>query len=900
MSEPLSTTDLLHELAEDLTRRCQAGERPTVEEYVARHPEMADELRAVLPAILMMEEIKPRREEPSPKSAAVAPMPDRIGEYRLIREIGRGGMGIVYEAEQEALGRRVALKVLLPHLLTNERLRARFRREAKAMARLHHTNIVPVFGVGEQDGQCFYVMQLIQGRELDRTDNTPLTDRTRSLEGSLPIASSETSANREKSTLPMQSCRDIARIGCQVADALAYAHGMGVLHRDIKPSNLMLDEHGAVWVTDFGVAKILEETNLTQSGDIVGTLRFMPPERFTGQSDARGDIYSLGITQYELLAGRPAFPNTSPQELIYHISHNNLPSMRTNDRDIPTDLETIVLKAAARDPAHRYQTADELGEDLRRFLADRPILARRASHLERAVRWSRRNPAIAGLTAAAFVLLLAITVISAVAYFQTAAANRETESALLAEQNQREQAEGIATVSLEALARVYDRFAPTRLVATAQTTDEQGVPLPAPSLPPEAAALLDDLLLSYERIARSAGEFPRLFTQAAEANHRIGDIRQRLGRTEAACDAYRLAIDLYSRLPADADDPVASTKSARAAIELGRALRGLQKIEESDQSIKNAIQALAGAPESIRQRPENRYELARAYYLLGQRDMLRSPPMGSPPPGRGRRGSPLRPEGDQPTRQAISLLEELVAKSPSVREYRHLLACCYRDAQGPPHPGGQARGLDPDRGIGLLRQLVKDFPKVPDYRLDLCEALAGSGPPDRSNSNDTERMQEAIDLSSALVAEYPSIPDYKAAQGRYLDRLGMKLLRAGEYDEAQKVYREAIILQGQLAKLYPDVIAYGFWLCLIERSLGEALANKGELSEAKAYLKSATERAESLRKKAPHLTGFRPFLGMAYRDLSDILSRTGEAEPAAKAKAKANEFGPPGGRPKRP
>src|SRR5262249_29766025 len=210
--------------------------------------------------------------------------------------------------------RRVALKVLPAHLLANEKLRARFLRESHAAALLHHTNIVPVFGVGEQDGLCYYAMQLIPGRSLQQVLETELERR------------------KDGSNLPPAALRlepsGVAWIGVQVAEALAYAHSQEVLHRDIKPSNLLLDERGAAWVTDFGVAKLVEEAHLTQSGDLVGTLKYMPPERFAGQSDARGDVYGLGITLYELLAGRPAFPDTTPQHLIHLITQADVPRLR--------------------------------------------------------------------------------------------------------------------------------------------------------------------------------------------------------------------------------------------------------------------------------------------------------------------------------------------------------------------------------------------------------------------------------------------------------------------------------------------------------------------------------------------------------------------------------------------
>jgi WD40 repeat protein len=208
------------------------------------------------------------------------------------------------------------------------------------------------------------------------------------------------------------SYRGIARVGLQVADALAYAHRQGILHRDIKPSNLLLDQQGTVWVTDFGLAKAEGADDLTQTGDIVGTIRFMAPERFDGRSLPQGDVYSLGVTLYELLALHPAFDDTNKARLVEKVLHEAPVALRKIDPRVPRDLETIVLKCLNKDPAGRYATADLLAEDLRRFLADRPIRARRASSAERLGRWARRNPAVAGLLGAVAALLVAVSVVS--------------------------------------------------------------------------------------------------------------------------------------------------------------------------------------------------------------------------------------------------------------------------------------------------------------------------------------------------------------------------------------------------------------------------------------------------------------------------------------------------------
>jgi serine/threonine protein kinase/WD40 repeat protein len=452
----------VEELAESFLRRYRQGDRPSIAEYADKHPELAEQIRELFPALVVMEEIG-AEEAAAPAAGGVTTggrRLERIGDYRIIREVGRGGMGVVYEAEQESLGRHVALKVL-PQWATRDALcLKRFRREARSAARLHHTNIVPVHEVGEAEGIHFYAMQFIQGqsldeilRELRRLWKEParapegtqassaqgdLTNRIASelatgqfLEGDaeaqsaaqLPASPHEEAARSQEgisggakvdradssSTVCDKSSelsdptragyyRSVARIGLQIAEALDYAHSHKVLHRDIKPSNLLLDLQGTPWVTDFGLAKE-EGEDLTQTGDLVGTLRYMAPERFHGRCDARSDLYSLGLTLYELLTLEPAFSGTDRGHLVREITTTEPPSPQKLGRHVPRDLETIVLKAIAKEPERRYQTALALAEDLRRFLNDRPILARRVSARERLWRWRRRNPVVAALLA---------------------------------------------------------------------------------------------------------------------------------------------------------------------------------------------------------------------------------------------------------------------------------------------------------------------------------------------------------------------------------------------------------------------------------------------------------------------------------------------------------------------
>lgn len=467
MSALGSDRNPIEQLAEDFADRFRRGERPSLAEYVAQYPDLADDIRELFPALVAMEQLKPATGDLTGdfNGAAHLDLPPRqhLGDYRLLRTVGRGGMGVVYEAEQVSLGRHVALKVLPGSSLLNPTFRERFRREAKAAARLHHTNIVPVYGVGEADGYHFYAMQFIAGQGLDdvlqdlrRWQEQPSALGTGMTDGSMAegllsgrfdsagtaeplapasagpateLATADESAALGSSALAESSvslssgcasaayCRSVARLGEQVADALSYAHRQGILHRDIKPSNLLLDAQGTVWVTDFGLAK---ETgageaagNLTVAGDIVGTIRYMAPERFDGGSLPQSDIYSLGLTLYELLTLRPAFDDSSRPKLIERVLHQPPVAPRQIDPRIPRDLETIVLKCLAKEPSERYATAQSLAEDLRRFQADRPILARRSNVVERFWRWCRRNPAIASLLAAVTASLVLGTAASA-------------------------------------------------------------------------------------------------------------------------------------------------------------------------------------------------------------------------------------------------------------------------------------------------------------------------------------------------------------------------------------------------------------------------------------------------------------------------------------------------------
>ena len=332
MADPNTERDPLEMLAAEYMERLRQGQHPSVEEYTARHPELAEEIRELFPTIAVTEQLKARQARSSDgRTTLETARLERLGDFRFIREIGRGGMGVVFEAEQESLGRRVAVKFLPRQVLLDEKHLKRFEREARIAANLHHTNIVEVFGVGEQDGFHYYVMQYIHGVGLDVI--IPLLAKLTGGPGSIqprPAAAPATMTCSENTTaeaavwqllggeaglrpdgrMGPHYWQSVARIGLQAADALNYAHSQETLHRDIKPANLLLDTQGTVWLADFGLAKAAQSDDTSLSSDIVGTLRYMAPEQFRGHTDHRCDIYNLGLTLYELLILRSAYKET--------------------------------------------------------------------------------------------------------------------------------------------------------------------------------------------------------------------------------------------------------------------------------------------------------------------------------------------------------------------------------------------------------------------------------------------------------------------------------------------------------------------------------------------------------------------------------------------------------------
>lgn len=437
--------ELLGQAANEFFEAMARGEEPSVPEFATRYPSIAELIGRTFPALAM---INGSQNDPASfGSLSSLNIAKELGEFQILHEIGRGGMGVVYEAEQLSTHRRVALKILPLAVLCDEKRLKRFQNEVRAAATLDHPHFVPVYEVGEHGGIHYYAMKLIRGQSLaavlvelrnvdtrvskngsrktpsqramdQSTDHQPSTAEclgtgSPSSDQSGPVFSGDQSLLSLRVSRKKEYFRRIAELGVQAAEALHHAHERGVVHRDIKPGNLLLDTNGSLWVTDFGLARIEEEAAITMTGDFLGTLRYMAPEQALGNQaliDHRIDIYSLGATLYELLTLQPAIRGDDRSRMLKQFAESVPTAPRKIDRSIPVELETIVGKAMENTPSDRYASAAELAADLRRFLAHEPIVAKRSTLTGLTVKWIRRYPVWAALIAVVFLSVSSLSI----------------------------------------------------------------------------------------------------------------------------------------------------------------------------------------------------------------------------------------------------------------------------------------------------------------------------------------------------------------------------------------------------------------------------------------------------------------------------------------------------------
>jgi tetratricopeptide (TPR) repeat protein/serine/threonine protein kinase len=909
MASSASNSELVMELAEEFLERYRKGERPPLKEYIDRHPELAAEIKEVFPAMAMMENIAVADESVAAKAQESGARGQeklarqQLGDFRLIREIGHGGMGVVYEAEQVSLGRHVALKVLLNQALLDPKQKRRFEREARAAAKLHHTNIVPVFGVGEHDGLPYYVMQFIQGLGLDAvldelnhmqpgaahtptglptageiriarrdisaadvacslmtgqfqqpdagdeadepkprpvvaaTKNQTVQQGTRGerpaaradgsnlaspsslaspsgqLSDSFTVSSSSITLAGSSGTGHKTAARkptywhSVANIGRQVADALEYAHKQGVLHRDVKPSNLLLDLRGTAWVTDFGLAKVAGPgaaagDNITHTGDILGTLRYMPPEAFEGKSDARSDVYSLGLTLYELLALRPAFDETDRNKLIKQVTTGEPAALDKVSREAPRDLVTIVHKAIDREPSRRYATAEDFASDLQRFLDDEPILARRQTHLERYVRWARHNPGIAVLGGVLTAVLVLVTLgsllvagrMSTLAEKETQAAadertaRQEAENAKNREARQRTQAELAKREADEsrqraegALQKAEENFARARAAVndylTAVSEDER---LKAPGLQGLRIQLLQSALQFYQQFLKERGNDPTLRRELAGVYYKVGEIYRDLGQRAASNQSYARARRLYESLaaesPGDPDLQHGLAMTLRWTGAQAQATLILEKLINPQDPRYHADLGLVYNDEAIR---------------FGKAD-------------KANKGIPDKAKELEFLRKALTVRERLVRLKPDDPDARLGLSASLNNI---------AVRLQADRNaeaLALLQRAAEQCETA--YRLRPADSLTAKFLTIQLNNiankaklaGETELILAAhrrrVEVLDRRARDNPTIPGFGADLVAGYGRLLTELREAGRWDEATRVADKARVRIAETAE----------------------------------------------------------------------------------------------------
>ena len=874
-SLPVDRQEKLAELLDACLQRLERGERCDTDELLRQHPDLAEPLAAFLQSLSFLHLAV--RETPipaSPPPASESCSEQRLGDYRLLRKLGRGGMGVVYEATQLSLGRRVALKVLPFAAVLDERQIARFHNEALAAAQLHHNHIVPVYAVGCERGVHYYSMQLIDGQPLDqvmndvrsalRADALSQVESAQRVADQLagagsaampPVAASarlETVAGFStlRTIRSRPYVRSIVELGIHAAEALDYAHSCGVVHRDIKPSNLLLDRRGKLWITDFGLARVNAGSDLTQAGELLGTVRYMSPEQASGQTaliDHRTDIYSLGVTLYELLTLKPLFDGADRQQVIRQIERAEPASPQALNPSVGSDLATIICKAMSKSREDRYQTAQQLADDLRRYLDGRPTLARRSTLLDHTARYVVRHAR--WCVAVTMLLLLALAGIT-------------TATLMIAHKKvQVEAARQRAELHLQTAQRVVDRFNSEIARRLEQVPGAEEV----------RASLLREALAYYQSFTRYAANDVALREDVAHTHLKMASLHDRLGQTAAALDAYDHARFAFLQLSQRHGSPlVHRANAALCENNRGVLLVQLGRYAEARQAYALALQEqdalLAEQPGGRRlicdmalthlnlgrlqgqvgRLAEARASLTTAESLLGRlaneaassRDIqlnratvlnaLVALPTETPASRR------------EHLQQAIDIDTQLLAAGPYDAELRHLLALAYNNL-----------------GTTLHQQR-----RVP----------VEIGAVDAASTREVDVAYErAVAIQSELVQQAPLAVQYRAELATTWNNLGQWRLDCGRGSEAEEALIRSKCLLEPLCDEHPEHVLNRSSLGGVLNNLALVYERQGRLDEAAAALQAAIVHQQFALEKAPRSDRYREFLRQHRENLLRVI-----------------------------
>ncbi len=767
-----SVDSLLGEILDDFLERQGRGERPDAEEYAQRYPQLAPVLRQMLPALQWLPGPAGVPAASAETAAPPAYAPGYLGDYRIVREVGRGGMGVVYEAEQVSLNRKVALKVLPFAAAMDPKYLQRFKNEAQAAAQLHHQHIVPVYGIGCERGMHYYAMQYIEGPTVATLVHELTQRRQPQPSGSGPASATAAPAESPGrvvldtgpiAALPTEHSagspaffRTVAQLGVQAAEALEHAHGLGVVHRDIKPANLLVDAHGHLWITDFGLARLQNDMGLTLTGDLLGTLRYMSPEQALakhGLVDHRTDIYSLGATLYELLTLQPACSGKDRQEVLRQIETEEPPPPRSLHPAVPPDLETIVLKALAKELDSRYATAQELADDLRRFLDDKPIQAKRPTPWQRARKWVRRHQGFVVTSGVAAALIL-LTVMAAliVGIVRVKAEQQRTEQehqAALAAQGRAETSYRLAREALEECVR---KVIDDPRLNNGELEDLQRV-------------VRQVEVLFLQKFVQLHGEEAPFQVERGKAYLQLGEYTQRFGTREDAIGPYQQALAIFAALARDHPE-VAEYRAllARSHLKLGFMDRGTGKRARAEEAYRQALALQKALVAADPLSAEYRYDLAVTYgYLavLYQETRL----------------SEKATEAEKAYQKAVVLGQSLIHDYPLDPKYQQILASSYTNLGLIYLDTKRLRKAEQvlREALALRRELVKADPQRPDHQRYLaitCQNLAELYQKTGRSREAEQAYQEGLECLEVLVREHPLVLDYATDLGEFQGFLG--------------------------------------------------------------------------------------------------------------------------------